>query len=856
MAERYPVECTGQILAVKPHERGGFGVLVGPGPHVYWFRTPDPPKLGTEVVLGGWTSSVKRMARGTLTMVDDVSIQYTTPPYAMRVVAPEWTKRVQASMSRSLYRYQVQGAAWLASQMVSGKGAILADDPGCIDGDAVVQALRAKRGFKISLRKLHYKFNGGMSGHNCAWDPSFPTYVRALVNGDFHQHRILQVLSRGARSVMKLTLHSGKSLRLTADHEVLTSAGFVPVSSIACGSVVITNGQAACPNCHSTQDLVTYQYAKFRGYCRTCMYRTCRAKPTFKTGKQIDRDGYVWISGQQDHPRQHRGCMPEHILMMEKKLGRYLTADETVHHKNEIKHDNRDDNFELLTHVEHMRLHGRQGGFRHMDGGRAGNGGVICFVPKEDRVVSIEPDGQTDVYDIVCEAPHHNFVANGIVVHNCGKSCQTIAALSATRLYPSVLVCPMSVKLNWAREFQWSKRPPTIAMVSGRVGPLPEADVIIINYDLLAHREQQLTELNARSIIFDEAHCLKEAVPPTLTHRAAVATRLANWFGRAILLTGTPIMNRPRDLWRLLHMVDPEEWPSFADYESRYCRAASEDEDLVGRQARRIAARAGRVERLPELQSRVQQILLRRLKSEVLTDLPPKSRHSILIALDPIDMRAYRAAEKDFIAWLNAQGWSEQARRAAKAQSIVKLTSLRRLAAAAKMRHAVPDYLGQWFDRKAEPLVIFAYHAEIIGALYELCARKLRLRVATIGSKDDVRRRQAQVDIFQNGLADVFLAPITCAGVGINLHRASDALFIERLWTPSLMHQAEDRIHRLGSTRPVTITYFDAAETVDEHLAAVLEAKQRLIEHVLDDPDTVIEASTTIDSILDLYRAA
>jgi SNF2 family DNA or RNA helicase len=568
MAERYPVECTGQILAVKPHERGGFGVLVGPGPHVYWFRTPDPPKLGTEVVLGGWTSSVKRTARGTLTMVDDASLQYTTPPYAMRVVAPEWTKRVQASMARSLYRYQVQGAAWLASQMVSGKGAILADDAGL------------------------------------------------------------------------------------------------------------------------------------------------------------------------------------------------------------------------------------------------------------------------------------------------GKSCQTIAALSATRLYPSVLVCPMSVKLNWAREFQWSKRPPSIAMVSGRIGPLPEADVIIINYDLLAHREQQLAELNARSIIFDEAHCLKEAVPPTLTHRAAVATRLANWFGRAILLTGTPIMNRPRDLWRLLHMVDPEEWPSFADYESRYCRAASEDEDLVGRQARRVAARAGRVERLPELQSRVQQILLRRLKSEVLTDLPPKSRHSILIALDPIDMRAYHAAEKDFIAWLNDQGRSEQARRAAKAQSIVKLTSLRRLAAAAKMRHAVPDYLGQWFDRKAEPLVIFAYHAEIIGALYELCARKLRLRVATIGSKDDVRRRQAQVDIFQNGLADVFLAPITCAGVGINLHRASDALFIERLWTPSLMHQAEDRIHRLGSTRPVTITYFDAAETVDEHLAAVLEAKQRLIEHVLDDPDTVIEASTTIDSILDLYRAA
>jgi SWI/SNF-related matrix-associated actin-dependent regulator of chromatin subfamily A-like protein 1 len=566
------IAINGHVLAVTQRSDGDYGVLIGPGPRVYWFRTTDPPKLGTEVALSGRVASKEQITfggiQGTIVIVDEAALQFHAPAYAHRVVAPEWTERVEKSMTRPLYRYQVEGAAWLASRVAAGKGAILADEPGL------------------------------------------------------------------------------------------------------------------------------------------------------------------------------------------------------------------------------------------------------------------------------------------------GKTTQTIAALAATRLYPSVLVCPTSIKLNWAREFQWAVRPPTITLIERRKGPIDIADVTIVNYELLLHREAQLGQILARSIVFDEAHLLKEALPPTLTHRASIGTRLANWFGRAILLTGTPISNRPRDLWRLLHMVDPEQWPKFADFELRYCRAPSEDEDLVGRQTRRIVTGSGRVERLDELHARIQPVLLRRLKSEVLSDLPAKSRRSLLISLDPVDMRAYQDAENDFLAWLRAQGSNDEARRAALAQSIVKLTALRRLAANAKMRTAVPDYLAQWFDRKAEPLVAFAYHADVLAALHHLCSRQLRLRVASIGSRDDVRKRQAAVDAFQDGQCDIFIAPITCAGVGINLHRAADAIFIERLWTPYQMTQAEDRVHRIGSTRPVTITYFDAAGTVDERLADVLSAKQQLIDHMLDEKNSVADATTTIISVLDRYRAA
>lgn len=124
------------------------------------------------------------------------------------------------------------------------------------------------------------------------------------------------------------------------------------------------------------------------------------------------------------------------------------------------------------------------------------------------------------------------------------------------------------------------------------------------------------------------------------------------------------------------------------------------------------------------------------------------------------------------------------------------------------------------------------------------------LKIATISGKDSDKKRQRQVDLFQGGYADVFIAPIKSAGVGINLqHRCSDLLFLERLWTPALMVQAEGRCHRLGQTRPVTATYLDAQGTVDEHMATVLEAKQMLIDVVVDDAKHTSNKQQTVETI-------
>ena len=432
-----------------------------------------------------------------------------------------------------------------------------------------------------------------------------------------------------------------------------------------------------------------------------------------------------------------------------------------------------------------------------------------------------------------------------------GKTAQSIAAVCATRLFPVLVVCPKNVKVNWAREWSYSALAPRVVVLEGtRIDALPPASVYILNYHLLAHRERQLGNLGFRACILDEAHELAQPKPGAL-HRAAVATRLATWIGPTLLLTGSPLRNRPAELWRLLHMADPVAWPDLDHFLLRYCRAPTNEEQAVEAPQRRIVTSYARAERLDELQTRIDEVTIRRRKEDVLKELPPKSRRSVLVELDPIDRKAYREAERDVVEWLRRTSDRVTNANSVRARALVKLTHLRQLAALAKLRSAVPRYLYDWFSQEGRPLVVFAHHRRVVSGLVTLC-RSMKLVVATFlpgASEDD---RQRAVDQFSAGQAHVFVGSLRAAGVGLNLQVASDLLFLERLWTPTDLEQAEDRCYRLGQTRPVVATYLDAKGTVDEHLADVLDQKQTLIRRVVDDRATrQSEAFAIVDRVLD-----
>lgn len=412
-----------------------------------------------------------------------------------------------------------------------------------------------------------------------------------------------------------------------------------------------------------------------------------------------------------------------------------------------------------------------------------------------------------------------------------GKTVQVLAGLIVANALPAIVICPSSLKLNWQLEVAKHLRVDLrVAVVEGEKGPIEPAHIVVLNYDLLRAREDQLVALGAKAIVLDEAHGLKKPDAET-THRASVATRLAKVIGRAVLLTGTPMPNKPHELWRLLHIVDPREWPSFDTFKKRYC-LYPDDGELGGRE---FFTNHGRVHNLDELQVRMAPMFLRRLKKAVLQDLPPKRRRTIMVELSDEDRDHYDRAEKDVRTWLHDIGRPGGAA-AAEAHYIVKLQMLRRIAAMGKLRHGIPHYLHNYFSGGATSLIIFGYHTEVLRGVKHIC-RNMGLRVGGIAGQDPPERRQRAIDALTHGELDVFIGPIRAAGVGINLQASSNMLFIERLWVPSAMVQAEDRCHRIGQQHEVRIDYLDAVRTVDEHIAKVLAEKQRLIDAIVDDDE-------------------
>lgn len=427
----------------------------------------------------------------------------------------------------------------------------------------------------------------------------------------------------------------------------------------------------------------------------------------------------------------------------------------------------------------------------------------------------------------------------------CGKTSQVLTAIAAVGATPAIVICPTSLKQNWAREVQYLKPNLRVAVLEGTKGPIPPAHIVVANYALLKSRALQFVSLRARVIVFDEAHLLKEP-SPSATHRAAVATRLAHTIGASILMTGTPLLNRPQELWRLLHTIDRHTWPEYQRFRRRYCTSVKKDEHHV----RAIVTSHGQAKRVDELRALVQPFMLRRIRGDVLKDkLPKKSRRRVLIELHPFDRQNYDAAEKDVLKWLTqVTNDSTRAENAKRGQAVVKLNMLRRIAALGKLRSSVKTYLEAWFESENRPLVVFAYHKQVLLGTRQIC-KSLGLRISKITGQDSTDERQGAVDAFQQGKTDVFIAPIKSAGVGLNLQRACDMLFLERLWTPALMGQAESRCHRLGQTKEVSVTYLDAAKTVDEHIANVLRAKQRLIDEVVDDKQAKSYREQTIETI-------
>ena len=435
-------------------------------------------------------------------------------------------------------------------------------------------------------------------------------------------------------------------------------------------------------------------------------------------------------------------------------------------------------------------------------------------------------------YQLLGARALHRFGGRGLLADEMGLGKSLQALLYAERhpqARPVLIVCPAGLKFNWAREcrqhFGWHAH-----IVEGLEPPkdlLPQSHAITIaNYDILSPRQRKqhsysgwlayLKGLAPKLIILDEAHYLKNP----RSARSRTVRELCQGVPHVLALTGTPIENKPIELWPVLNILYPREFPSYYGFGMAYCAPQrnrfSGGWDFNGSS------------NIDELRKRLQHIMIRRKKADVLQDLPPKQRH--VVPLDIVDRGQYEEAEEAFLQWL-ARHKPEKLTKALKAEMLVKTGYLKRLAATLKLPN-VFAWVDSFLAESEGKLLVFGVHRSILDQLED---RYRKMSVVVHGSVKG-RERQEAVDQFQQRKEiRLFLGQIRAAGVGLNLTRAADVAFAEFDWVPAAHTQAEDRCYgRLSDLHGASSWWLTAENTIESRLVQILDNKQETANAVLD----------------------
>jgi SWI/SNF-related matrix-associated actin-dependent regulator 1 of chromatin subfamily A len=408
-----------------------------------------------------------------------------------------------------------------------------------------------------------------------------------------------------------------------------------------------------------------------------------------------------------------------------------------------------------------------------------------------------------------------------------GKTIEAIAAIEHDGAYPAIVVCPASLKLNWLRELERWVGHRSVTLVSGRGAAgasIAAADITLVNYDIVAARVDALRAIAPRALVLDESHYLKNA----RAKRTKAVIRLAAGVpldGLVFALSGTPVMSRAEELISQLRIIG-----RLGDFGS--------------------GKKFGERFRGPDAHLRLHwhlraRCFVRRLKLDVLPQLPEKTRAIVPVELD--NEAEYRLAEEDLIGWLRSQPLDlreldARVASALRAERLVRLSALKLIAARGKL-HAALAWIHD-FLASGERLVVFASHREIQQAVLERFPRALHLLGA-----DTHADRDRTVGAFQaedTPWNQLLICSLAVAGQGITLTRASNVAFLELDWTPATHDQAEDRCHRIGQSAAVNAAYLLAADTIDETIAKLLERKRAVVAAVTDgaqeDEEAILDA--------------
>jgi hypothetical protein len=424
-----------------------------------------------------------------------------------------------------------------------------------------------------------------------------------------------------------------------------------------------------------------------------------------------------------------------------------------------------------------------------------------------------------------------------------GKTLQALVSLETAGAFPALIVCPASLRLNWLREAaQWL--PDRSARAVDPERPVLDADLHVVSYDVLHRLTEPLQRCPPQALVLDEAHFCKN--PSARRSRAALAIAGAlDDAALVLLLTGTPVVNRPDDLIAQLRIL-------------------GRLEEVGGQRSLAQAQRHAREAQL--LHTRLRRTcFVRRHKADVLHQLPDKQR--VVVPVSITNRVEYRAVQADVARWLGEQAEADERfraeveslpprereaairargraaeQRARRAEALVRVGKLALVAARGKLDPAV-----EWIEaflESGEKLVVFTRHREIGDRVLQSFpgAAIATGRISADGRTHQVARFQ------EDPGCRLIVCSLDAAGVGITLTAASNVAFLEMGWTPAAHDQAEDRVHRIGQHNAVTAWYLLAADTIDERIAAVVERKRRVVRAASD--GTLHSDDSALDELL------
>jgi len=398
-----------------------------------------------------------------------------------------------------------------------------------------------------------------------------------------------------------------------------------------------------------------------------------------------------------------------------------------------------------------------------------------------------------------------------------GKTIQAIEAVNDIEATSVLIICPAGVKLNWQDELKlWLIKDLKIYVVAKRSVIIPnDAKIIIANYDIISHSNiyHQLRDRDYDAIICDESHFLKTMgaarTKAMLNSKGLIRKGKYKW-----LLTGTPVLNRPEELYVILkvfanHLIEPyNTWPKYA---YRFCGAFHDQWGFNTRGA----------SHLDDLNQRLKPFMLRRLKNDVLPELPEK-----ILQIIPLEPKG------EITKWIDLE-------RSKDADTKKRYEENADLGAMAEIRQGLGlAKLEQCYEHIDEALrcqnkiVIFAYHRSVIDKL--LHHYRSMLPVCVRGGMSAEKKYQQEQTFKMNKYCRLFIGNIEAAGIGLNLQIASHVIFVEYDWVPGKISQAVDRCHRMGQKDTVVAQFLIVKGSLDEAMMKSAINKARNIRRILE----------------------